>query len=166
MTYKKTTTQKPFLILDLKTRQNKYACRENVTFLLRAITKTALRCLWQFINVKVPTVPDLDVNAPMTAFARPMETNLPCHSALFHWRVPTFQPAGCMRATVVFRYTRRGHCRPSIPHETVPFVNCPEVPLITAHRVAVEEIPRTSLVADYLVGFAFLWKESCKSKHA
>jgi len=58
--------------------------KQNVTFLLCAVTKTAVGCLWQFINVKVPTVPDLDVNTPMTAFAQPMETNLPCHSALFH----------------------------------------------------------------------------------
>ena len=84
MTYKKTTTQNLSLILGLKARQNKYACWGKVTFLLCAVTKTAVRCLWQFINVKVPTVSDLDVNTPMTAFARPMETNLPCHSALFH----------------------------------------------------------------------------------
>ena len=72
-----------------------------------------------FINIEIPTIPDLDIDGPVTAVPI-AETDLPGDNALLHCGMIARQPASCMTSTNVDRCTRGGHFRSRSPHETIP----------------------------------------------
>ena len=84
------------------------------------ITEIASRCTTKIVHIIWTTISHFDVCWPETAVTIPMKTRRPADLTFCYCRVSTIQPAGCIGATPVYRWTWSRHSCTGRPLETKP----------------------------------------------
>ena len=86
------------------------------------VTEIALttRCTTKIVHIIWTTISHYDVSCPVTAVTIPVKTHRPADPTVCYCWVSTIQPAGCISATSVFRWTWRWHHFAGGPFETKP----------------------------------------------
>ena len=79
-------------------------------FLVSAtITETTSRCTIKIVHIIWTAISHFDVCWPVTAITIPVKAHLPASPTVCYCWVSTIQPAGCMSATSVCRWTWSWH---------------------------------------------------------
>ena len=84
------------------------------------ITEITSRCTTKIVHIIWTTISHFDVCWPITAAPTPVKTHLPADLTICYCRVSTIQPAGCISATSVIRWTWSWHSCTGWPLETKP----------------------------------------------
>ena len=90
-------------------------------FLVSAtITETTSRCTTKIVHIIWTTISHFDVCWPFTAAWCPVKTHLPADLTVCYCGVSTIQPAGCISAASVIRWTWSWHSCTGWPFKTKP----------------------------------------------
>ena len=103
----------------------------SATITERAIT---IRCTTKIVHIIWTTISHFDVCWPITAVT-PAKTHLPADLTVCYCRVSTIQPAGCMSAISVYRWTWSWYSCTGEPLETKPTRSDFTVTVTVATRV-------------------------------
>ena len=107
-------------------------------FLVSAtITETAStsRCTIKTVNIIWTTISHFDVCGPFTAVTNPVKTHLPADLTVCYCGMSTIQPAGCISATSVCRWTWSWHSCACWALKTKPARSESTVTIIVVRRV-------------------------------
>ena len=130
------------------------------TLFLVSTTITTITNRWttKIVHIIWTTISQFDVCWPFTAAWCPVETHLPADLTVCYCRMSTIQPAGCVSATSVIRWTWSCHSWAGGPLETKPTRSDSTVTINGATRV--RNLSGITVKASVILTFWYIKKNN------